>query len=73
MTNVKVYVVTTAELMKEEVYKPDSVFSSYKSAEKSIRARYPNARKEVLNGLTSFLCIDNGHKFLKFIREEEVK
>lgn len=73
MINVKVYVVTTAEPMKEEVYNPDSVFSSYKSAEKSIRTKYPNARKESLPGLTSFVCIDNGHKFLQFIHEEEVK
>lgn len=76
----KVYVVTKALPLQEEVYV--SVHPSIKAAEKSIRKDFPNARKDDSLTLTSFLCIgpyDDKDKlfgkkqqFLMFIREEEL-
>lgn len=67
----KVYVVTKAEMMCEEIYV--TVKASMKEAEKVIRAKYPNARKDSQPDLNSYLCKDgNGHMSLMFIREETI-
>ena len=65
----KVYVVTRAMPMEEEVY--ETVKSSAKAAEKYIRSLFPNARKDIPFGnVTSFLCKKNGRDLLMFIHEE---
>ena len=65
----KVYVITKAGLMCAESYV--AVKGSFKDAEKSIRAQYPNARKsEDAPGKWSYLCKSNGKEFLLFITEE---
>ena len=77
----KVYVVTKALPLQEEVYV--SVHQSMKAAEKSIRKDFPNARKDDSNrALINFLCVGpydgkdklfgNKQQFLMFIREEEL-
>lgn len=67
----KVYVVTEAEFLEPEVY--ITVKTTKKDAEKFIRAAYPNAREDHLQPYKwSYLCIDKGHKFLKFITEETI-
>lgn len=67
----KVFVVTRAELMCEEVYV--TVKASMKEAEKVIRSKYPNARKESQPGLNSYVCKDiSGHMSLMFIHEETI-
>ena len=67
----KVFVVTEAELMGAEKYV--SVFASEKSAEKFIRGRYPNARKEDGIAYASFLCRRPGREFFMFIHREDAQ
>ena len=77
----KVYVVTKALPMQEEIYV--SVHQSMKAAEKSIRKDFPNARKDDSNRtLVSFSCngpyngvdriLEIKRQFLMFIHEEEL-
>ena len=66
----KVYVITKAEILCPEVYV--TVKGSKKDAEKFIRAKFPNARKENGNGYDSFLCKAGSHESLMFVHEEEI-
>lgn len=64
----KIYVVTKAQPLSEEVYV--SVHASLKSAEKEIRKRFPNARKDDTFG-PSYICKDaNGNVSFMFIHSE---
>jgi len=65
----KVYIVTNAKPMEAEIY--ETVKPSAKEAEKYIRSKYPNARKdEPFGNKTSFLCKRGGKTILMFIIEE---
>ena len=66
----KVYVVTKAEYLEPEIYV--AVRATHKAAEAVIKAEFPNARKDSLPGLNSYLCKKNDHESLMFIREEEI-
>lgn len=68
----KVYVVTKAEVLQPEIYV--SVRSTMKDAEKAIRAKYPNAKKDPDSGPQKFnyLCKDGGHESLMFVTVEEL-
>ena len=67
----KVYVITSAKPMEAEVY--ETVAASFKEAEKFIRKRFPNARKDAPFGnVTSFLCKEHERTLLMFIREETI-
>lgn len=69
----KVFVVTTK---KVDLFSPEeyvSVKANAKDAEKFIRGRFPNARKEEIGyGVSGFLCIDGGNKSYMYIHEEEI-
>ena len=67
----KVYVVTKAEPLCEEIYV--AVKATAKEAEKLIREKFPNARKDQKHGFTSYTCKDrSGHISLMFIRDENI-
>ena len=67
----KVYVVTKSEPLCEEIYV--TVKGTGKEAERFIREKFPNARKDQKPGLTSYTCKDrNGHISLMFIRDENI-
>lgn len=67
----RVYVVTSAKPMDYEVY--ETVKASLKDAEKYIRSKFPNARKdEPFGNVTSFLCKEHGRDLLMFIHEETI-
>lgn len=67
----KVYVVTMAKPLQPEVY--ETVKPSFKEAEKYIRSKFPNARKdEPFGNQTSFYCKASGKDYLMFIHEETV-
>ena len=67
----KVYVVTRSEPLCEEIYV--TVKATTKEAEKVIREKFPNARKNQKPGLTSYTCKDrSGHISLMFIRDENI-
>lgn len=79
----KVFVVTEAKPLQAEIYKGGNVYSTEKLAEKAIREKYPNARKEGgMGGLISFTCKDKKDEDAKdsienikfmFIRGETVQ
>ena len=70
--NTKVFVVTEAEIMGAEKYV--GVFASEKAAEKFVRGRYPNARKDEMGSYVSFLCKSAGRgEFLMFIHREQME
>ena len=55
----------------EEIYV--TVKATAKEAEKVIREKFPNARKDQKPGLTSYTCKDrSGHISLMFIRDENI-
>lgn len=77
----KVYVVTKALPLEEEIYV--SVHASMKAAEKAIRKDFPNARKDDGNTkVIVFWCVgpwsvedvlfDEKRQFLMFIRVEDI-
>jgi len=67
----KVFVVTKAKPMEAEIY--ETVKSSAKEAEKYIRQKFPNARKDdPFGNVTSFFCKEKDVISLMFIREENV-
>ena len=67
----KVYVVTKAEPLCEEIYV--TVKATTKEAEKVIREKFPNARKDQKPGFASYTCKDRiGHISLMFVREENI-
>ena len=67
----KVYVVTKAEPLCEEIYV--AVKATAKEAEKVIREKFQNARKDQKPGFTSYTCKDrSGHISLMFIRDENI-
>ena len=68
----KVYVVTIAKPLEPEMY--ETVKGSAKAAEKYIRSRFPNTRKEEsFGGRTSYFCKDKAGAYIMFIREEVVE
>ena len=69
----KVFIVTDAKPLCAERY--IGAFASEKAAEKFIRGRYPNARKEEsgCGGYASFLCKKPGQDLLMFIHREELQ
>lgn len=69
----KVYVVTKAKPMMEEVYV--TVKATKKEAEKTVRAHYPNARKDSTHpDLDSYVCKNRFDEdwTLMFVREETI-
>ena len=67
----KVYVVTKSEPLCEEIYV--TVKATAKEAEKVIREKFPNARKDQKSGLASYTCKDrSGHISFMFIRDENI-
>lgn len=67
----KVYVVTKSEPLCDEIYV--AVKATAKEAEKAIREKFPNARKEQQPGLTSYTCKDrSGRISFMFVREENI-
>ena len=67
----KVYVITKSEPLCDEIYV--AVKSTAKEAEKVIRDKFPNARKDHQPCLTSYTCKDrNGHISFMYIRDETI-